>query len=103
MMDITNGSAPSGPNEDEDLMAAFHVFDKDDDGFITPKELQKVLCSLGFGEAMQLDACVEMIRKADRNGDGRIDFQEFKMMFHYRHVCPASGLGCRPARRSAMF
>ncbi|KAH7298325.1 hypothetical protein KP509_25G037500 [Ceratopteris richardii] len=86
--DITKGSAPSSSDGDQDLIAAFHVFDKDDDGFITPKELQEVLRSLGFGEAMQLDACVAMIGKVDQDGDGRIDFQEFKLMFDFPEVCP---------------
>ncbi|KAI5070213.1 hypothetical protein GOP47_0014556 [Adiantum capillus-veneris] len=51
---------------EEDLIRdAFNVFDKDKDGFISPTELQSVLCNLGFGAAKELDACVEMIRGYD--------------------------------------
>ncbi|KAH6556838.1 hypothetical protein KP509_1Z152000 [Ceratopteris richardii] len=57
------------------------VFDKDGNGFITPEELQIVLSSLGFPEAAQIDDCVDMIARVDENGDGRIDFVEFKKLF----------------------
>eukprot|EP00249_Psilotum_nudum_P025035 c29356_g1_i1 orf=308-1129(-) len=67
--------------EDEDLMEAFNVFDRDGDGFICPAELQRVLCNLGFAHPSQAIAdCEEMISKVDQDGNGLIDFPEFKLM-----------------------
>ncbi|KAH7440465.1 hypothetical protein KP509_04G109000 [Ceratopteris richardii] len=78
-----NGSAIlCNPYADEELIAAFHVFDRDRDGFISPTEPQTVLRSLGFLQASRLSACVEMIERADQNGDGRVDLKEFKRMFN---------------------
>ncbi|KAH7373648.1 hypothetical protein KP509_17G067100 [Ceratopteris richardii] len=78
--DVNDSSILCNADADEELIAAFHVFDRDRDGFISPTELQTVLRSLGFLQANHLSACVEMIKRADQNGDGRIDFMEFKRM-----------------------
>jgi calcium-binding protein CML len=66
--------------EDEDLKDAFHHFDKDDDGFITPSELQEVLVKLGMGEGSSLTNCQRMIQNVDADGNGVVDFVEFKKM-----------------------
>lgn len=65
---------------DRDLREAFKLFDTDKNGFISPTELQSVLCGLGFPQAQELDACVKMINRVDENGDGQVDFYEFKKM-----------------------
>ncbi|MCO5593377.1 hypothetical protein L7F22_047389 [Adiantum nelumboides] len=76
-----SSSSSANADMDQDLMAAFQVFDKDGNGFISPLELQSVLCSLGFAQARQLDACMDMIARVDENGDGEVDFCEFKKLF----------------------
>ena len=58
-------------SEDE-LLSAFRVFDKNDDGYITAAELTKVLTSLG--EEMPEKQVQDLIREADTNGDGMIDY-----------------------------
>jgi hypothetical protein len=57
---------------------AFSLFDKDDDGTITTKELGTVMRSLGQnpGEAELQD----MINEVDTDGNGTIDFPEFLTM-----------------------
>merc|ERR1712093_812979 len=60
--------------EDDDLRAAFKVFDKDGNGFISPQELRQVMIKLSEEE---IDS---MIREADSNGDGQVDFEEFARM-----------------------
>eukprot|EP00250_Pteridium_aquilinum_P011292 c19970_g1_i1 orf=1-1038(-) len=79
-LDASASSSSVDADMDEDLLAAFHVFDKDGNGFISPVELQSVLCSLGFPQARQLEACVDMVARVDENGDGQIDFFEFKKL-----------------------
>ncbi|XP_051152357.1 calmodulin-like protein 2 [Andrographis paniculata] len=72
-----------GDDDDDDggdLREAFEVFDGNKDGLITVEELGLVLSSLGFSEGSKLEACKEMIRKVDMDGDGKVDFHEFKKM-----------------------
>lgn len=64
---------------DEYLMDAFLVFDNDKNGLISPKELRRVLVNLGC-ENCSLRECKRMIKGVDKNGDGFVDFEEFKSM-----------------------
>uniref|UniRef100_A0A131XFW7 Putative calmodulin n=1 Tax=Hyalomma excavatum TaxID=257692 RepID=A0A131XFW7_9ACAR len=59
----------------EDLLAAFRVFDKDANGYITKDELKLAMEMIGepMSEA-QLDS---MIRATDIDNDGRINYEEF--------------------------
>lgn len=69
-----------GTDETEnDLLEAFKVFDKDQDGSITQDELRSVMTNLGQKlTSQELD---EMIKEADTDGDGKINYKEFvKMM-----------------------
>lgn len=61
------------------LMDAFLVFDSDKNGLISAKELRSVLVRLGFGD-FSLSDCKVMISGFDRNGDGFVDFHEFRAM-----------------------
>jgi calcium-binding protein CML len=63
---------------EEDLRHAFGVFDADHDGAISPAELARVL--RGLGEAATVAQCRRMIQGVDRNGDGLVSFDEFKIM-----------------------
>jgi len=66
----------------EEVTAAFDVFDRNKDGFIEAKELQRVLLALGLRQGVELKACRNMIRVFDHNRDGKIDFHEFvKLLF----------------------
>lgn len=60
-----------------EVKEAFNVFDDNRDGFIDARELQRVLCNLGFKEGLNLESCERMIRVFDTKGDDRIDFTEF--------------------------
>ncbi|XP_033736503.1 calmodulin-like [Pecten maximus] len=64
---------------EEDLRKAFNVFDQDGNGFLTADELRHVM--LNLGEKLSLAEAEEMIREADIDGDGQIDYKEYvKMM-----------------------
>jgi Ca2+-binding EF-hand superfamily protein len=55
------------------------VFDKDNDGYISAAELRHVLTNIG--EKLSDEEVDEMIREADIDGDGQINYEEFvKMM-----------------------
>jgi Ca2+-binding EF-hand superfamily protein len=76
-----------GSKEDEleeleaNLKEAFEVFDKDKDGLISVEELALVLSSLGLRDGNKInEECKEMIRKVDVDGDGMVNFNEFKKM-----------------------
>ncbi|CAN0841923.1 Probable calcium-binding protein CML25 [Linum grandiflorum] len=60
------------------LRDAFSVYDIDGNGSITAEELHKVMGSLG--EDCSIAECRKMISGVDNDGDGTIDFEEFKMM-----------------------
>ncbi|XP_059670343.1 probable calcium-binding protein CML46 [Cornus florida] len=61
----------------EEVKEAFDVFDENRDGFVDARELQRVLCVLGFKDGLEMENCRKMIGVFDENGDGRIDFNEF--------------------------
>lgn len=66
-------------DEEAELKEAFRVFDKDGNGVISADELRHVMTSLG--EKLTDEEVTEMIREADVNGDGQINYEEFvKMM-----------------------
>ncbi|KAK9072727.1 hypothetical protein SSX86_009162 [Deinandra increscens subsp. villosa] len=63
------------------LFAAFSYFDKDDSGYITLDELQQACNEFGVDD-VHLE---EVIKEADQNNDGRIDYNEFVAMMHDGH------------------
>lgn len=60
------------------LKDAFSVYDIDGNGSISAEELHKVMGSLG--EHCSIAECRKMISGVDSDGDGMIDFEEFKVM-----------------------
>ncbi|XP_037408374.1 probable calcium-binding protein CML10 [Triticum dicoccoides] len=71
-----NATAPG--DDEEDLRLAFKVFDADGSGDISAAELAHVLH--GLGEKATVQQCRRMIEGVDKNGDGLISFDEFKVM-----------------------
>merc|ERR1719277_1287006 len=64
---------------EEELIEAFKVFDRDGDGFISAGELRFSMTNLG--EKLTDAEVDEMIREADLDQDGQINYDEFvKMM-----------------------
>ncbi|XP_004497622.1 calcium-dependent protein kinase 20 [Cicer arietinum] len=62
--------------KEDHLFAAFSYFDKDGSGYITKDELQQACQQFG----LQDDHLDDVIREADRDNDGRIDYSEFVAM-----------------------
>ncbi|CAL5192553.1 unnamed protein product [Lathyrus oleraceus] len=65
--------------QDEYLMDAFLVFDTDKNGLISARELKRVLINLGFDHC-SIRECKVMIKGFDKNGDGFVDYEEFRTM-----------------------
>lgn len=61
------------------LMAAFKIFDRDDKGYISDADLKVVLA---LDDDMEDYILHKIIKQVDKNGDGKIQFNEFSdMMF----------------------
>lgn len=65
-------------DSEEEIREAFKVFDRDGNGYISAAELRHVMTSIG--EKLTDEEVDEMIREADADGDGTIDYNEFVQM-----------------------
>ncbi|XP_051199241.1 probable calcium-binding protein CML11 [Lolium perenne] len=63
------------PYSEDQLRRLFEIFDRDGNGFITAAELAHSMAKLGH--ALTAKELTGMIKEADTDGDGRIDFKEF--------------------------
>ncbi|MFS7960023.1 putative EF-hand domain pair protein CML [Helianthus anomalus] len=64
--------------EEEELKGAFGMYSGRDGRVITPKSLKKMMRRLG--QSTTVNECKEMIGRFDVNGDGVLDFDEFRAM-----------------------
>ncbi len=72
-------SQPAASSSDEEeIRAAFKVFDMDGNGFISEDELRQTLSNLG--EHLSDRELRAMMNQADLNHDGQIDYNEFSRM-----------------------
>ncbi|XP_053864919.1 calmodulin-like protein 6 isoform X1 [Malaclemys terrapin pileata] len=61
-------------NQDEELRAAFKVFDKEHKGYIDWNTLKYVL--MNAGEPLNEQEAELMMKEADKDGDGTIDYED---------------------------
>ena len=61
-----------------ELKEAFKIFDRDGDGFVDAKELMHVVTL--YGDKLSQEEAEELLREADQNGDGKLDYNEFVRM-----------------------
>lgn len=67
-------------NAEEEMLEAFKVFDSDGNGNISADELRQIMANLG--EKLTDEEVDEMVKEADIDGDGEINYEEFvRMMF----------------------
>ncbi|OWF56430.1 Calmodulin [Mizuhopecten yessoensis] len=62
-------------DSEEEIREAFRVFDKDGNGFISAAELRHVMTNLG--EKLTDEEVDEMIREADIDGDGQVNYEAY--------------------------
>ncbi|CAN6340140.1 unnamed protein product [Urochloa humidicola] len=74
------GEKEQGGDDDTEatLREAFRMYDADSNGLISARELHRVLRQLG--EKCSVADCSRMIRSVDADGDGSVNFDEFKKM-----------------------
>ena len=68
-------SSQSEKDSREEILKAFRLFDDDESGKISFRNLKRVAKELG--ENMTDEELAEMIEEADRDGDGEINEEEF--------------------------
>ncbi|XP_055378703.1 calcium-binding protein E63-1 isoform X3 [Condylostylus longicornis] len=70
-------TSKADPDDDitQDLVAAFRVFDRDGNGFITRDELQTAMEMIG--ENLTEAQVTELLTIADLDKDGKINYEEF--------------------------
>lgn len=69
---------------EEEIKEAFKVFDRDGNGFISAAELRHVMTNLG--EKLSDEEVDEMVREADIDGDGQINYEGIIMYFLHRLI-----------------
>ncbi|KAF3961751.1 hypothetical protein CMV_013670 [Castanea mollissima] len=72
------GGSSSSESSTKELRDAFDLYDLDKNGLISANELHEVLRRLG--EKCTLNECSKMISSVDKDGDGHVNFEEFKNM-----------------------
>lgn len=68
----------AGRGSGKEVSDAFEMYDRDKDGLISAEELHEVM--KGLGEKVSVQDCARMIGSVDVDGDGCVDFEEFKKM-----------------------
>ncbi|KAI3699067.1 hypothetical protein L2E82_43075 [Cichorium intybus] len=61
-----------------ELREAFDLYDLNKNGLISSTELHQILTRLG--ERCTVEDCLTMIKSVDSDGDGYVNFEEFKKM-----------------------
>ncbi|KAL1327919.1 hypothetical protein AAHE18_13G337700 [Arachis hypogaea] len=75
--DTTDGGAT-------ELRDAFNLYDQDKNGLISSAELHLILNRLGL--KCSVEECHNMIKSVDSDGDGNVNFEEFKQMMSNNRI-----------------
>jgi calmodulin len=78
-------------DSEEEIREAFRVFDKDGNGFISAAELRHVMTNLG--EKLTDEEVDEMIREADIDGDGQVNYEGTSVMIKGVDICCSEPFG----------
>uniref|UniRef100_A0A183C8W9 Calmodulin n=1 Tax=Globodera pallida TaxID=36090 RepID=A0A183C8W9_GLOPA len=67
------------PEMRRELLKQFRMFDRDNDGYIYPEEMKRLVLELRLGNAFPIQVIDQLFSEADTDGDGKISFEEFVM------------------------
>ena len=65
-------------NDESEIVKAFKLFDQDKDGFLSARDLRLVMRTLGV--EMSLFEAEAMVFEGDKDGDGKINYNDFYAM-----------------------
>jgi len=89
---LMNKSVHEDGDIEEEIREAFRVFDREGHGFITSHDLSQVLTTLG--DKLSEEESEELIKEADIDGDGNVNYEEFvTMLLHKKPGQTSSGGG----------
>jgi calmodulin len=77
-LELMKAQYKKGLGTEEQLRAAFEVFDRGNKGFLVRDELRQVLQSIG--DKMSNDEVDELLKMGDRNGDGKISYRDLSRL-----------------------
>ena len=66
------------PPNDMGAEQMFKIYDKNDEGFITCDEVKKLMLTFGDRENVSDAEANEVVEEFDKDGDGKLNFEEFK-------------------------
>ena len=75
------GTTKERPEDEEEIREAFQIFDADEKGYISEAELEKVMIKLGV--SLTKEELEGMIREADFDGDGLINYEGIQPREHH--------------------
>merc|ERR1712142_1365029 len=64
------------PDVDQEIRNLFAIIDVNQDGFLSAKEIRTMMKKLG--EKVRKKDIRKMMKEADKNGDGKISYEEFR-------------------------
>eukprot|EP01083_Nonionella_stella_P180415 643266_1 len=62
-------------------LSHFERLDEDGDGLLSLEELTHLFLHMGYADCVAKDEAQQMIEKADANGDGKMDLNDFKKVY----------------------
>jgi len=79
-IDVVGKKFVDDDDKEKTLREAFKVFDKDSNGFLTADELRDIMTNKGKMK-LSNDEVEEMIAEVDKNADGKLNYEEFIILF----------------------
>jgi len=68
--------------KEKEILDAFKAIDQDGNGYLTAEELRQVLTR--YGEKLSSEEAENMVRQADIDGDGKVNYEEFVQMVIFK-------------------
>lgn len=80
--EITRVLASKVEQPEQEILRHFKRLDADGDGYLVADELKLLLLDMGYAKHEALLEAEKMVKNADINKDDKVDFEEFKAVWH---------------------